>query len=155
MASQGHSSTQAPQSMQSSLTTAFPSFISMASTGHALTHDSQPVQVSSFTLAGIFASFFVWPLTAAINNDSNWVATQLTTNKCEIRNPLIGRPPAIFPTPVGRNTRRQQSKKVVKIPQVLEKSMKLCLFFLRFPQIRVCHGPSSVLEFPSSFVCGM
>jgi hypothetical protein len=53
IASTGHSSTQAPQSMHSSVTLAFPSSITIASVGHDPTHASHPVQVPSLTFAGI------------------------------------------------------------------------------------------------------
>jgi hypothetical protein len=45
IASTGHSSTQAPQSTQSSVILAFPSSITIASVGHALTQASHPVHL--------------------------------------------------------------------------------------------------------------
>jgi hypothetical protein len=58
IASTGHSSTQTPQSTHLSVSTqALPLFIAIASLGQHSKHDSQPVQVSFSTFAGIFYPF--------------------------------------------------------------------------------------------------
>jgi hypothetical protein len=49
----GHSSTQTPHEMHSSLIFALPSTIEIASTGHTLTHALHPVHFSSSTTAFI------------------------------------------------------------------------------------------------------
>ena len=56
MASDGHSSTQAPHSVHISGSTFALSSIVIASTGHASTQAPQPMQVSSSTFAGMIAS---------------------------------------------------------------------------------------------------
>ena len=58
MASTGHASIQAPQSMQESAsTTALPSAMLMALLGHSSTQDSQPVHFALSTSAGIQLPF--------------------------------------------------------------------------------------------------
>jgi hypothetical protein len=56
IASSGHSSTQAPQSIHSLETLALSLTIEIASTGHALTQLSQPVHFSASTRAAILIS---------------------------------------------------------------------------------------------------
>ena len=58
MASTGHASIQAPQSMQESAsTTALPSAMLIALLGHSSTHDSQPVHFALSTSAGMYLPF--------------------------------------------------------------------------------------------------
>jgi hypothetical protein len=67
IASTGHSSTQTPQSTHlSGSTQALPSFIEIASLGQDSTQDSQPVQVSLSTFAGMIFPFKIHILTAVV-----------------------------------------------------------------------------------------